>query len=866
MPEGMAVRNAFLITFFSIFTAASQTQEKPVRAVTDPGVVTTRQSITPAGVQAVFEGRVYGVAFGQNASEVWVLNAAQVCRFDWKENRVLNRVALEGRPGLQSILYDETEGRVLVGCLRRGADKRDRTEKVRLLSIKNGVAEPVTGAIGSHLAGALALARDRDSQGRRIAVAPLTYDNKLAVIDVTASRLITTVSTGIAPFGAAINHAGTIAYVTNWGGRIPEPDDLTAPTGLASSADRVVINQQGVAATGSVMRVDLAAGNATHTIPVELHPTAIVWDEGRQLVYVANGNTDSISVIDTAQNRVIRTVELQPFRERVSGISPTALALSQGGSRLFVACGGINAVAVVNTRDFRIEGLIPTAWYPNGLSVSIDGKYLAVSTLLGVGSGWQTEPRRRFVHAYRGSISVVAMPDEAQLASYTTAVAENNRMMIGPAEQRRRLAPDNVAPKAIPRRAGEPSFIEHVVYIVKENRTYDQVFGDISRGNGDPSLVMFGEDVTPNQHRLADQFVLLDNFYATGGNSADGHQWVTQANEVDYCLWPGYTGRSYPFDGSDPIAYSAGGFIWDAALRMKKMVRVYGEYAPRIDTVGPKERMLLLERWKKGDDFSRQWQVKSPIPTLDRILARNFPSYCLGIPDVVRAQIFLTDLQRWEREGTMPNLTIMLLPSNHTWGATPGVSSAKAMVADNDLALGQIVEALTKTKFWKKMAIFVVEDDAQNGVDHVDGHRTVALAISPYARRGYVDSTFYSQQSILKTIELVLGLPTLSLFDLIANDMRASFQDTPNYAPYEAVMPKQSLFEKNPELASLRGPARQAALDSMKMRWDVPDAAPSERLNRILWHQVKGWNTPYPRLRRAVFTPLAIDLEDDERE
>jgi hypothetical protein len=214
----------------------------------------------------------------------------------------------------------------------------------------------------------------------------------------------------------------------------------------------------------------------------------------------------------------------------------------------------------------------------------------------------------------------------------------------------------------------------------------------------------------------------------------------------------------------------------------------------------------------------------------------------------------------------MPNLTILQLPSDHTLGTRPGASTPKAMVADNDLALGEIVEALSKSPFWKKMVILVVEDDAQNGVDHVDGHRTVALAIGPHVRRGYVDSTFYSQTSLLKTIELILGLPSLSLFDLIANDMRASFQSTPDATPYTAVEPKQSLFEVNPALSALRGPARRAALDSARMRFDVPDAAPTGRLNEIVWHQIKGWTTRYPGVRQSLFAPLSSDLDDDERE
>jgi YVTN family beta-propeller protein len=602
----------------------------------------------------------------------------------------------------------------------------------------------------------------------------------------------------------------------------------------------------------------------THTIPVELHPTAILWDQPRRRVYVANGNKDSVSVIDTESNRVIRTIRLQPFHRVVAGIAPTALALSPDGTKLYVTCGGINAVAQVNAADGLLEGMIPTAWYPTSLSISADGKLIAVGALLGAGSGWREQVSKRFVHAYRGAVSVVSLPDRAQLTDYTNAVAENNRMRLAGSapDPEPKAARD---PIAIPRRAGDPSLIEHVVYVVKENRTYDQVLGDVAKGNGDPSLVMFGREVTPNHHRLAEQFVLLDNFYATGGNSADGHQWVTQANEVDYCLWPGYAGRSYPFDGSDPIAYSSGGFLWDLAIKKKQSVRIFGEYAGRSSE--PRAvRLELLKRWQGGETFLNKWNITAPIAGLNTVLARNYPAYSTSIPDVIRAQIFLEDLKGWEASGKMPSLTIIQLPSNHTLGTTPGASSPKAMVADNDYALGQIVDGLTHSRFWRKMAIFVVEDDAQNGVDHVDGHRTVALAISPYVRRGAVDSTFYAHQSILKTIELILGLPTLSLFDLIASDMRASFSNTLDESPYTAAVPTQSLAEINPPASALKGPARSGARASAKMRWDVPDAVPSDRLNRILWHSIRGWDTPYPGTKQAVFSPLSLEADEEELE
>jgi hypothetical protein len=456
------------------------------------------------------------------------------------------------------------------------------------------------------------------------------------------------------------------------------------------------------------------------------------------------------------------------------------------------------------------------------------------------------------------------VPDAAQLASYTTAAAENNRLQLAGAPQNGRETARSTRPAAIPVRSGEPSTIEHVVFIIKENRTYDQVLGDIPKGNSDPSLVMFGADVTPNQHRFAEQFVLLDNFYATGGNSADGHQWLTQANETEYCLWPGYQGRSYPYDGTDPMAYSSGGFLWNYAQARGRSVRVYGEYAGRMNT-GMAVRKDLLQKWQQGADFNREWSIKAPIASLNSILAANYPSYSTAIPDVARAQIFLTDLKRFESEARLPNLILLQLPSNHTAGTTPGGSTPKAMVADNDFAVGQIVDALSHSRFWPKMAIFIVEDDAQNGVDHVDGHRTTAFVVSPYARRGHIDSTFYSHQSMLKTIELILGLPTMSIFDLIANDMRSSFSDEPALTPYTAVRPKQDLFEVNPPATALRGDARKAALASARMKWSVPDAAPTEKLNRILWGVIKGWDVPYPAPRRSVFSPLEVETPDDDR-
>jgi len=868
--------------------ARGQTAERPARAVPDPGVVTTRQAISPAGAQSVFEGRVHGVAFGTSSATIYAIISASsggaFFELDWATNKVVRFTRDTARPGMQGVAFDPASGEPLMTGVAASSNSGKREGGVELLAMGAAGARVLADHLGTDVVGGVAIAALKNQQGERCAVVPLTRNDELAVFDLEAARLKGKVKTGIAPFGAVIDATGSVAYVSNWGGRIPTNVDVTARTGYDPAADRVVVDGRGIASTGTVTRVDLLTMQATATIPVGLHPGALYWDHERNRVYVANSNSDSVSVIDTRSNVVARTIAIQPFERRVGGIAPNAVAADAVGKRLYVACGGINAVAVVTIAegaDFgTLEGLIPTGWYPTHLGLSPDGKYLAVSTLLGVGSGWNSEavkllektngldlqiaPNRRYVHAYRGSVQVLPVPEPAQLAGYTTAVAENNHLRLegdvrGKSEAGRSESARATAPAPAPNRAGDPSLVEHVVYIVKENRSYDQVLGDMSKGNSEPSLLVFGPDVTPNQHRLADQFVLLDNFYAAGGNSADGHQWVTQAAETDYCYWPGYFGRSYPKNGNDPLAYANSGFIWDAALGQKKSVQIFGEYVGDMPGLKLDARAGMLQEYKEGREFSGRFNTVAPIAPMNKILAKDFPAYGLQAPDVVRAKIFLAHLKEWEAKGQMPNLTIIQLPSDHTAGTTPGFSTPKACIADNDLALGQIVEGLSKSSFWKKMAIFVVEDDAQAGLDHVDGHRTVALAISPYIRRGAVDSTFYSHPSMLKTMELMLGLPTLSLFDLIANDMRNSFQATADLTPYTVQTPKQSIYDLNPPAQALHGAARRAALASMRMNFMEPDAAPVEVLNRIIWHDAMGWQRAYPKGRRAVFAPYASE-------
>jgi YVTN family beta-propeller protein len=844
---------------------------------------------------------------------LWVVVPGSAYHLSWSDNRTLARGTFDGRSGVQGLAVDPVNHRALVSSVGRvpswttegpmpGTNPRSNRSVAQLLAFeataRGDSARPTfsSGSLGEFMAGAPAVAARPGDDGRRVAVLPLTAENKLAVLDAASGAPVRTVALGIAPIAAVIAADGSVAFVTNFGGKQPGPGDRFATQCCRARAERVRIDARGIAERGTVSRIDIATGRVTHTVTVGRHPTALVWDETRARLYVADGNDDAVSVIDTRANTVIGTISIVPFRERGIGVAPTALALDPDGRTLYVALGGVNAVAVYALGNpgsggaavpATLQGLIPTAWYPSSLDVSADGRQIAIGALFGVGAGegatsGSPGKRGRYVFGERGSVSIVERPDAAQLAAYTAAVAQNDRLTLAAGAAPTQVARPTPVARAVPERPGEPSLINHVVYVIKENRTYDQVFGDLLRGDGDSSLVIYGRDVTPNQHALAEQFVILDRTFASGGNSADGHQWLTQANETEYAMWPLYFGRSYPSEGVDPLVYSSGGFLWESAASKGKTVSIFGEYAPSASDSIPRVRAALMSEWQsnaaRGPAYFRglleaRYNTRSEIPSLDKVLVREYPGWTQEVPDVVKAQDVLDHLREWESRKAMPNLVMIILPSDHTVGTSPGWCTPKACVADNDHALGMIVEGLSKSSFWRDMAILVIEDDAQNGVDHVDGHRTLALAVSPYAKRGAVDHTFYNQPSMVKTIELMLGLPALSLFDLVATDMRNSFigpEEQPNYTPFTALVPTQSLSETNARVSDIRGrdadARRRAALASTRMSFDGPDEAPSDLLNRILWQDARGWRTRYPAVRNALFFPMSRDIEDDDRE
>jgi YVTN family beta-propeller protein len=883
-----------LITGVCVAVAATARAQQtyPKRDVSDPGVIATGQRVTPAGIQTVFEGKVGGVRFGRTSDEVWVAVPGYVYRLDWRSNSVRARARVDGRPGIYSLAVDPATHRVLASSFGRVLfGGTARTPAVAQLSGFDADATGDTatarfnsGGLGFDMIGSPAVAARPGRDGHRLAVVPLPAGDELAVVDAESGALLKKIPLGVEPISAVISRDSRIAYASVLGGRKPTPGQRASMQCCDPSAEAVRVDARGIAEPGSVSRVDLTTGAVARDITVGRHPTALAWDEAGARLYVAAGNSDSVTIIDTKSNTVAGHIPIAPFRERKVGLAPTALALSHDQRTLYVALGGVNAVAAYDVSRTAaapaLKGLIPTAWYPSSIDVSPDDRYIAVGSLFGVGSGEGATGglRARYVFAIRGSVHVVAVPTASELAAFTTAVSQNNRLVL--ATSTAAAATSTALARAVPERPGNPSLINHVVFIVRENRTYDQVLGDLDRGSRDESLVLYGRKVTPNAHALSERFVTLDHFFASGGNSADGHQWLTQANETEYPMWPLYFGRSYPSEGEDALTYSSGGFLWEAARAKGKTVAIFGEYAPspKVSSDSIRRRMFAQYNERPNDyAFQRnvlkaRFDTHSDIPSLDRELVREYPGWTEEVPDVVKAGDILAHLADWEAQRAMPNLVMIILPNDHTQGTSAGWCTPRACVADNDQGLGKIVDGLSHSTFWKDMAILVVEDDAQNGVDHVDGHRTVALAISPYAKRGTVDSTFYSQPSMVKTVELMLGLPSMSIFDLVATDMRASFIDpaaAPDFTPYSALVPEQSLLDMNLRASSIMGPSaaerRSAARASARMSFAGPDEAPAEQLNRILWHDAKGWTTPYPAVRRSLFFPLSIDVADDDR-
>jgi DNA-binding beta-propeller fold protein YncE len=610
---------------------------------------------------------------------------------------------------------------------------------------------------------------------------------------------------------------------------MPNPGD--GDDEIASSGNAlVVVDPRGATASGTVSLIQRATGAAT-VVDVGLHPTAVEVDG--KFAYVTNSGSDSLTEIDLELRKATRTIKLKWGHMNLLGSMPCALSILN--KIAYVCNGGDNALCVIDLKSGRVLGFMPAGYYP--ISIAIDRATRKAYVLNTKGNGSVRRTVRGIpgnVHEFQGTVSLLDLTIDLNLT--TTAVANNN----GWSRSRAALNPDLAVYKGA---------IKHVIYIIKENRTYDEILGDMPEGNGNRRLCFLGDYVTPNHHALARQFTLFDNAYVNGTNSADGHQWCTQAIANDY-LEHFYTGyRTYSFDGSCAMAISTAGSLWDAALKKGRTLRNYGEFCDaRLATFTPKVRS-----WKDlwTDRVTGRHSITVRAGTRLRKLRKYIHPRVLCWPllqsDQERADLFIADYLSMSRKHKLPNLMILSLPCDHTEGRNPGFPQPQSMVADNDLALGRIVEAVSKSPQWKETCIFVIVDDTQFGVDHVDGHRTPYYAISPYTRRHFVDHELCNTVSMIRSIELMLGFGPMNRFDALTPPLAECFTDTPDLSPYEAIPNRIALDLMNPGTEALQGKQLYWTKQSMALDWSDLDRADPKILNRVIWHSVCGTDTPYPQ-------------------
>src|SRR5215472_5062875 len=708
--------------------------------------------------------------------------------------------------------------------------------------------------------------------------ADVNGQNRVQAINASTGALGQSWQVGIAPRG--IVRVGDKLYVSNEGGRMPTAGEPT----INSYGTQVPANlETGASTTGTVSVINLADPNApVGTINVGLHPTSMYAANGT--LFVTNTFSDTVSVINTNNDKVVQTIATQPWPEAKVGYDPNAVTLTSDG-HLLVTLARANAVAVyrfVNAEaPVRYIGLLPTDYVPSAVN-SVGGQ-IVVSNTRGIDDQRPDSfgPTAHNTHDTTSSLTRFTLPSDQATAGYTAQVFQNNGWTPGSVKIANGNT-SNVTPVPVPARIGDPSTIKYVWLIVKENRTYDQQFGDVSSGNGYPAFTQYGESVTPNQHALAGQFGLYDNMYDPATNSAEGHNWAMQGNNPFYTeSSAGEYLRSYDTE-DDVLGHQRSGLIWSGAQSAGKTVRDFGEFnqfesypaGNNWDTF----YCDALNMDKTGQPTTINQVTSSPIPSLNGVTVHAYPKFDTGIPDLYRYEIWKQD---FEKNGPA-NLNMMWMSSDHTGGPL----APEAQVADDDLALGHIVDTISHSKYWPQSAIFVMEDDTQAGVDHVDGHRGPFQIISPWAQHGVVDHTYYSQITMVRTIEQILGIHPMNQMDSAATPMFGAFTSAPDYTPFSAVPNQTSLtlgltepepscgYDTGPlNLAGSRPstaaplkfaagqpstvvPASEAQVAAQWQKWlsqqhltgpsAVPDYANPEQMNRYTWYATHDWKTPYP--------------------
>ncbi|MGB6133371.1 MAG: bifunctional YncE family protein/alkaline phosphatase family protein [Acidobacteriaceae bacterium] len=714
------------------------------------------------------------------------------------------------------------------------------------------------------------------------AYALLNQNDTLTRIKLTAKTPTegTQIRVGNAPHSIVISSDGTTGYVSNEGGRVATQADFQ----INSSGTEIVADPfVGAAITGTVSVVDLSSMKVTSTIPTGLHPTGMAFYGDKLLV--ANAYSDTISVIDTAMNKVTRTIDLglpigvPGTGQPVNGAEPDSIAVDVGRRVAYVALYHANAIAVVDLTDGAtnpVLGMIPVAYAPASVVFDKTDNVLIVANDKGIGArdSFETDfgVSSYNTHQDNGTVSIVPVPTTGDLAQMTEQVFTNNHWDLTKNIESASGGSPRTKPVAIPAKIGDPSLIKHVFLIIRENRTYDQMLGDVAAGNGDPSLAVFGGDVTPNVHQLIKRFPLLDNFYDPSRQSADGHQWITEAAApyADDIQSPDWV-RSYPGgNAGDALAYQNKGFLFSEAEQAGLAVKIYGEYVEN-DTFTQPNGSTSEPSWSDFYNDAQQFEAgleptlyyqntihaESSIPAVYEHLVTNFPQFDLGIPDQFRVDIWKQDFDKDVAAGTVPNLSILWVMCDHTGGPPTPIAEQ----ADNDLAIGRIIDYISHSNVWSSSAIFIEEDDSQNGVDHVDGHRSPGYVVSPYAvQNGPTDNTYYSQTNMTRTIEQILGLPPMNQFDLVASPMRTDFvKGTPpaaNFKPWTHVANEIPLDQgvtataantmDSPAVKALRAAWLKKRAQIFAGKLTRPDSEDPDTVNHLNWYMSTGFKRPYP--------------------
>lgn len=667
----------------------------------------------------------------------------------------------------------------------------------------------------------------------------------------------------ISPAGIAVNQKNTRLYtVTKEDSavyildpaskqvlhRIQLPD-IAYSCVLSPDESKLYVSVWGAA---SLVVIHTATAAITETIAVGNHPNELLLNKKGTVLYVANANDNTVSVINTNTGKVIETISATLYPTQLSGSTTNGLALSRDEKVLYIANADNNCLSVFNTSvpgHSQSMGFIPVGWYPTSVKV-LRSKILVangkgntslpnplgpqpVSKLdnSGIHTGSTANSRLQYIAGlFKGSLSFIDAPKEEQLKSYTRQVYANT-----PFSDKKALLADGEAGNPVPRKQGDTSPIKYVFYIIKENRTYDQVLGDLPQGNGDSSLTLFGRHITPNHHAFAEDFVLLDNFYVDAEVSADGHNWSMAAYATDVVekTWPttyGNRGGTTSYEGGRPVTYPKDGFIWDYCQRAGISFRSYGEFGS---------------------------YNKASLKTLQGHMSPYSPGFDMDIKDQVRVDAWQHDFDSLLAINQVPQFSTIRISNDHTSGQRKGKYSPRAAVADNDLAVGRLLDHLSHSPIWKESVVFILEDDAQNGPDHVDAHRSPAFVIGPYVKRKAVVHTMYSTSGFLRTMELILGLPPMSQYDAAAMPLYECFTATPDFTPYTVKPAQVDLEERNVAV-------NESSRKSEKYDLTKEDAAPDLELNEVIWKYFKGEEAIMPAPKRSAFVILEKKKKDDD--